>query len=230
MAPSLDGQVHHFQEQGLYDGLFLMMDDETRTFWDHMTGEAMAGPLVGTRLPVSNLLQTNVGQVLGRSPDAQVALSDRILWEEERLTLGGLLSSVGTGLSGLFSSTVQEEDSRRNTMDLGIGIWEGEESRYYPHETVSDEGRALLDEFEGRRVLVYLDPTAFALGAYYVDADGFEWDGDILRLSDGHYVEGGVMYDSRGDRAVESRPLQVFTRWYGFSLTFPDTNVYGEGR
>ena len=27
-----------------------------------------------------------------------------------------------------------------------------------------------------------------------------------------------------------TRPLQIFTRWYGFSLTFPDTEIYGGGR
>ncbi|NIP36796.1 MAG: hypothetical protein GWN18_17660, partial [Thermoplasmata archaeon] len=81
----------------------------------------------------------------------------------------------------------------------------------------------MLDTFEGRTVLIYLDPTAYALSAYYVDADSFEWDDKILRLSDGSYIEGGVLYDASGERAEENRPLQVFTRWYGFSLTFPET-------
>ena len=52
---------------------------------------------------------------------------------------------------------------------------------------------------------------------------------EVVRLSNGHYIEGGVTYGSDGSRVEIERPLQVFTRWYGFSLTFPDTQVY-EGR
>ena len=70
--------------------------------------------------------------------------------------------------------------------------------------------------------------TAYALAGYYIEAESFEWDGKVLRLSDGSYLEGGVMHDASGERMSAGRPLQVFTRWYGFSLTFPDTEIYGE--
>jgi hypothetical protein len=228
MAPSIDGQVHTFEEHGLYDGLFLMRDDESLTYWDHMTGEAVYGPLTGEQLEVRNLYQTTVEQVLDVAPDAQVAVSERELWAEERLGLGGLLQSMNRNLNPMFQSTVKEEDDRRPTMDLGIGIWEGHVSRYYPHETVAASDNAVFDTFNGRRVLVLLDPTAYALAAYYTDAESFRWDGKVLRLSDGSYLEGGVMYDGAGDKADLERPLQVFTRWYGFSLTFPETEIYGE--
>lgn len=229
MAPSVDGSVHWFQEHGLYDGLFLMKDDETETYWDHMTGEAVYGPLVGSKLEVSNLLQTNVAQVLGATPDAMVALSDRILWEDEQLGLRGLIQGMKGRLSRGFQATIKKEDDRRPTMDLGLGLWEGEASRYYPYDEVVAAGNALLDQFQGRAVLILLDPTAYALTAYHVDADDFEWDDSVLRIADGSYIEGGVMYDGEGEKAEASRPLQVFTRWYGFSLTFPGTDIYGGG-
>ena len=229
MAPRIGDQLHTFEEHGLYDGLFLMRDDETETYWDHMTGEALYGPLTGTRLEVSNLLQSNVAQVLGDEPEAMVALSDRILWEDEQLGLTGLISSMGGKLGRMFSSTVDAEDDRRPTMDLGMGIWEGEAARYYPYDVVLAAGRAVLDTFQSKKVLVFLDPTAYALSAYYVDVTGFEWEDEILRLSDGSYIDGGVLYDSTDERGARDRPLQVFTRWYGFSLTFPETEIYGEG-
>jgi hypothetical protein len=95
---------------------------------------------------------------------------------------------------------------------------------------VISEGRALLDTFRGRTVLVYLDPAAFALGAVYVDTGGFEWEGDVLRLSDGSTIEEGVLRGPDGALRTMDRPLQVFTRWYGFSLTFPNTEIWGEER
>jgi hypothetical protein len=50
-------------------------------------------------------------------------------------------------------------------------------------------------------------------------------DGATVRL-DGGTVRDGVLLDSRGRRMAAERPLQVFTRWYGFALTFPGTSVY----
>ena len=72
MAPRIDGEAHTFSEHGLYDGLFLLRDEESGTFWDHMTGEAVYGPLVGMSLPVETLRQTTVAQVLGEDAGARV--------------------------------------------------------------------------------------------------------------------------------------------------------------
>lgn len=229
MAPSIAGDVHLFSEHGLYDGLFLMRDEQSGTFWDHMTGEAVYGPLVGTSLDVSTLRQTTVAQVLRQDGQALVALSDQKLREDDDLKLDGLLARVRGGLSQFFSGTVEREDDRRPTMDLGLGIWGGERAIYYPYDTILAAGNAILDRYEGRGVLVYLDPSARALAAYFTEADGFEWDEGVLRLTDGERIEGGVLFGADGARATGRRPLQVFTRWYGFSLTFPGVPIYGGG-
>jgi hypothetical protein len=183
---------------------------------------------VGTSLEVSNLRQTTVAQVLGEAPDAMIAISERSMRRDEDMGLGGLLSRVGRGLNRMFSSTVDAEDDRLPTMDLGMGVWEGESARYYPYDRVVAEGRAVLSTFRGRRLLVYLDPAAYALSALYVTAENYEWDDDVLRLSDGTYIQGGVYLEAEGAKIEADRPLQIFTRWYGFALTFPETEIYGE--
>lgn len=229
MASRIDGEVHTFSEHGLYDGLFLLMDQESGTFWDHMTGEAVYGPLVGSSLPVETLRQTTVAQILGEDEGTQIALSDRELASSEELKLDGLLGQIRGRLSSFFSGTVEEEDDRRPTMDLGLGLWGGGGAVYYPYEAVTGAGGALLDRYSGQGVVVYLDPTARSLMAWLTEADAVEWDGDVLRLSDGTRVEGGVLRDASGDAVPDRRPLQVFTRWYGFSLTFPDVEIYEGG-
>ena len=230
MAPSIDGVTHTFVEHGLYDGLFLMRDEETGTFWDHLTGHAVYGPLVGTQLDVSNLLHSRAGSVLANNPGALIALSDRSLRSDEDMGLQSLLSRVGGRLSRMFGSTVEEEDARRPTMDIGMGIWRGEVARYYPYDRVVEEDKAVLDTFLGQRTLVLLDPISNALSSFNVEADSLWWEGEVLRLSNGQHVEGSVLYDANGRRATVSRPLQIFTRWYGFALTFPETKIYGEER
>jgi hypothetical protein len=230
MASRIDGEVHTFSEHGLYDGLFLLRDQESGTFWDHMTGEAVYGPLVGTSLPVETLRQTTVSQIMGEDSGTRIALSERELASSEDLKLDGLLSRIREGLSSFFSGTVHEEDDRRPTMDLGLGLWGGEGGAvYYPYEVITGAGGAVLDRYAGRGVLVYLDPTARSLMAWLTEADAVEWDGDALRLSDGSSVEGGILRDASGEAIPDRRPLQVFTRWYGFSLTFPDVTIYEGG-
>jgi len=228
MAPRIDGEVHRFAEHGLYNGLFLLRDEESGTFWDHMTGEAVYGPLVGSALEVSNLMQTTVAQVLGRDSEALVAISDQALRTDQQMTTSSLLTRIGGRLSRMFRETVQEEDNRRPTMDLGMGIWDGDEARYYPYDRITANGNAVLDEIAGRQLVVYLDPSAYALAAAYVDTDGIRWEEKTLRFSDGSYIEDGVFHDPSGERAPIERPRQVFTRWYGFSLTFPETEIYGD--
>jgi hypothetical protein len=128
MAPSIDGTVHTFAEHGLYDGLFLMRDEETGTYWDHLTGEAVYGPRVGSVLEIANLLHSRADQVLANHPDALVALSDRALRTDRDMAPISLLAGLGLRLSKMFSSTVDEEDARLPTSDIGLGLWQGEEA------------------------------------------------------------------------------------------------------
>jgi hypothetical protein len=230
MTPSIDGVTHTFAEHGLYDGLFLMRDEETGTFWDHLTGEAVYGPGVGSTLEVANLLHSRVDQTLENHPDALIALSDRGIRSDEDMQPRSLLARMRGGLNRMFNATIREEDARLATMDIGLGLWLGDEGRYYAYEQVVADGKAVLDTFQGQRTLVFLDPATFVLSAFHVDAESLQWDDDVLRLSNGQYVERSILYDVDGTRAESARPLQIFTRWYGFALTFPDADIYGEGR
>ncbi len=61
-----------------------------------------------------------------------------------------------------------------------------------------------------------LSPTSFSR----------RWaDGELL-LDTGQVFRDGALFDESGERQEIERPLQVFTRWYGFALTFPETEIY----
>ena len=107
MTPSIDGVAHTFAEHGLYDGLFLMRDEETGTYWDHLTGEAVYGPEAGKVLEVANLLHSRAGQVLANHPDALIALSGLALRTDEEMKTPGLLALVRGRLARMFSSTIK---------------------------------------------------------------------------------------------------------------------------
>jgi hypothetical protein len=224
MTPVIDGKTHHFVFRGLYDGVSMLTDYRTESYWNHITGRAMYGPLQGAEMPVANLLHMSVEQALAAHPDLRIAISDRPV-SGQQSRFWPLAKQIPV-LSERLRSTMAGEDVRRPTMDVGLGVWNDEAARYYPLEHVAAAGNVLFDRLAGRRVLVYFDPSGHALAAIYSDATEARWDGKTLRLDTGARIRSGVLFGPDGERLPLERPLQMFTRWYGFALTFPDTEIY----
>lgn len=239
LVPSVNGTSTRFEAAGVYDGMLIMQDVLTRTIWNHITGEALYGPAVGTTLgPLGNVLQLTVKQALRMAPEARIAISDRIYFADGRKhgTLEGL-SLLGrvhgradnrAALSPAFTATLGAEDTRRPRMDLGLGVWTDKESRYYPRELIQRAGNALIDQMEGRTLLIYLDSRTSTPVALFVTSARARMDGSVVRLDNRQTVRDGVLFDGTGRRVAVQRPMQVFTRWYGFALSLPGTTVYAQ--
>jgi hypothetical protein len=223
----VNGKVHHFAARGLYNGLVLLGDRESGSYWDHITGECVHGPLKGYQLGVFPLLHMNVAQALTNYPDTRVAISkqtfkQRVMvrfTERARRSKGGLLPPG-------FKKTMGEEDARRPRMDMGLGVWTNTTQRYYPLERLRAHGGALIDGLDGRQLLIYVDPTSNTPAALYTDATQCTWQDDALDLDTGDIIREGVLYDAQGMTQAVARPMQLFTRWYGFAYTFPGCEVY----
>jgi len=246
---------------GLYDGLFVMQDTETKTLWNHITGEALYGPLVGRTLgPLGNVRQTNVKQLLTANANARIAISDRAYFAGGRQfgtatgfgrgrgpapargagRAPGAARGPGAGrggpggtnpnatLSPMFIETLGKEDTRRPRMDMGLGVWTNTTRRYYPMDLIRQRGEAFIDQIDGRRVLVYVDPETFAPAAVFVNSASARLQDKEVRLDNGQALRSGVLFGPRGERRAADAPQQVFTRWYGFALTFPGTEVFGQ--
>ncbi len=215
----------HFLNVGLYDGLFIMQDTETDTLWNHITGEALYGELAGHRMPVSNLLQSTVSGALETNPDMEVALSDR--------PVSGMSARLGPGnanaqLGDPFIETLGTEDNRRERMEMGLGIWTDSGGKYYPLAAIRGAGRAFVDEFDGQDLVVYVDPLSSTPAAVFVDAKSASVEGRDVVLDGGRKIVAGRLLDANGKAADLEKPLQIFTRWYGFALTVPEPEIYGE--
>jgi hypothetical protein len=203
-----------------------MQDSETKTLWNHITGDAMQGPLLGRSLgPVSNLLQMTVGQALKMDASTRVAISDR------RYGSGGQRSRVvnpNATMADRFVATIGTEDTRRPRMDIGLGVWIGSTARYYPIQRIRERGEAFIDRIGGRTLLVYIESASNTPAALFVDAKSASREGEGVRLDDGSTVRDGIWLDRRGQRRSADRPAQMFTRWYGFALTFAGCEIFGD--
>ncbi len=224
LTPLVDGKVHHFEFRGVYDGVSILGDRETGSIWHHITGESVYGPLAGKKLPTYNLLQMTVRDAIGVYPDLPIAISDRPISGEEHPYF--VWAAKIPILGQLWRNTMAREDTRRPTMDLGMGVWSDGVQRYYPMESIGAADNIILDELDGRRIAVYYSPTAHAPDAIYIDATAAEWDGRVLRFDNGFSLRDRTLYDANGRARLIERPRQLFTRWYGYALTFPETEVY----
>ena len=128
----------------------------------------------------------------------------------------------------MFVETLGKEDTRRPRMDMGLGIWTGKTRRYYPMELIRQRGEAFIDQLDGRSVLIYIDPETSTPTALFVNARNAKLQKNEIRLDNGAVVRSGVLLDGKSKPLTADRPQQIFTRWYGFALTFPGAEVSGQ--
>jgi hypothetical protein len=233
--------MHHFENIGLYDGLFVMQDTESKTLWNHMTGEALYGPQVGRVLgPIGNVLQITVDQSLAMDPDTRVAISDRpyfaagerfgpddVSASGARMAEDYAPANPDVRLSPMFTQTLGDEDTRLPRMTMGLTLVTEATVRFYPMAAI-EAADTVIDQIDGRSVVLYLDPTTFTPAAVFVDTTTAAVDGPEIHLDGGRTVRDGVLYDATGTRLPTERPQQFFSRWYGVSLTYSDPEIYGQ--
>jgi hypothetical protein len=194
LTPRVDGRVHHFSAGGVHNGLFLMVDDETRTYWDHISGKALHGPLEGEALDSWPLRMSSAEEALARNPDL-------VLLRSSPGALGRIMGWFTTrGLRGrgaispFVALGARKIDGRLPKMENGLGVVEGTEARFY---RLADARRGLVDALAGRTLEVS------------TGADG---------IPQAVYKDGG------------GRPMQLFTRWYGFCCSWPGCGIYDAGK
>lgn len=229
LSPVVNGQVHHFAARGLYNGLVLLGDRESGSYWDHITGECVHGPLRGQRLEVFPLLIMNAAQALTSYPHAQLAISKQSVKQKLMSRIFEYSRNSEHGfMPPYFLPTLGEEDTRRPRMERGLGVWIDSARRFYPLERLRAHRGALIDELAGRRLLVYLDPVSKVPAALYTEATRCTWVGKALYLNTGEILRSGSLYDRRGQELTIERPMVLVTRWYGFAFTFPSCEIYGD--
>jgi len=202
-------------------------DRETGSFWQHLTGRCVYGPLEGRRIEVFPLVHATAGQALEAYPDAQIALSRLTLWQRTIIRgQEGVLGFLGGRLPPGFQLTMGQEDYRLSRMERGLAVWTECTQRFYPTATVRACDNALIDELDGRRTLVSIDPASGALACLHTDATACNWRDGTLVLDTGECIRGVALYDAQGIAQPAERPSQSITCWYIYAFTFPGGEIY----
>lgn len=219
----MDGRLLHFNRRGSYDGLLLIWDEETDSYWQHITGECLHGSSVGKRLDaIAMTRQMRASEALAHAQP--LFLMHSLTPEQQQYsTFSEKMRNKPEKFENGIFATIKEDDTRRPRFELGLGVWDGSTSMFFPLEWLYANDNAKIVDFDGRRVLVYHAPEAVSPVAAYIEdwIKSARWEGETLRLNGGAYIRGSNLYRADGTLSPFIFPRQLLMRWYGFAATFP---------
>jgi hypothetical protein len=231
----VDGRRLSFEEIGIFNGVFVMQDLQTGSYWSHYTGEALDGKLKGKILEWIQVGRTRFDRLLQDYPEATIPVR-RALKFREVPPMSGRDRAMGEFLPPNFAETMPKGVGRLPRHTHGLGVAVGSVRRFYPLDRLANE-RVVNDNLGEVPTVVLIQDGTEAAAAYARCADGRElsfvtadWKG-AAALQD---RETGSTWRSTGEavagplKGSRLRPVRsMVTDWYGWEGYFQDTTVYG---
>ncbi len=229
---TVDGRVLHFHLAGINNQNFIMRDEETGSWWQQVTGEAIFGPLKGKRLkPVffDELTfatwkhEDPQGRVL--RPDEQIAAAGKYAppdWEERMLRV-----PVATQVNAPVL------DKR----ELVAGINVNGSSSAYP-VTALQKQNPIIDTLGGTPLIVVMSEDGQSVRAFERKVEGQEREfflkpnSSPLRLIDDQGTEwdfaGTALNGNLAGKQLMRIPV-LKDYWFDWKTYNPNTSVYTLG-
>jgi hypothetical protein len=221
-ARDLDGRRLTFGAVGAENGVLVLYDGPTHSRWSQVSGRAVAGPLVGTRLRKLPSLVTTWGRWKVLHPDTTVYVDTEPAARRPRFNEESVSRVVMSG-----DGPVQNED-------WVIGI-EGTASTAAFLLRRLVPARAANEVLDGRSIVVFLteDLTTSAVWDRSLDGRALQFSAERDQLRDS---ETGSVWDPMTGKAVGgplagrtlARVASNRALWYAWKAQYPDTKVYGE--
>jgi hypothetical protein len=223
----VDGRVSRFRLVGINNQNFVMADEETRTWWQQVTGQALFGPLTGKRLePVFHEELT----FLTLQQERNVA---RVLRPEPHIARAGKYAGAdweaGIALRPVPHAPADIDGLPPRTLVVGIEV--GGLSRAYRLDRLR-QSRVILDQLGATPVAVWLGPDDRSVRVFDRTVDGLALElvadegGRLRDLStgsvwsfSGEAVEGPLA----GERLQKIYSLLEY--WFDWKTYHPDTTV-----
>lgn len=229
--PEVNQKMLHFEVAGVYNGMLLMSDRETGSYWDHITGECLHGEHKGIVLETlhSHLILT-AEELNSNYPKSFYGLP-RIGFFKRFFNIFQSKRTATTGsgfLPPFFRRSMLKNDTRLPEMEMGLGVWgEQQTATFYPMKKIKAHGGKLVESFNNQNLLVYIAPLNGTPSAIYIPKGiTADWKEDTLVLSNGCYLRSGKLFSNGKEELKINEPGQMFSRWYGFIATFPNCAVF----
>jgi hypothetical protein len=226
----LKGQRYTFAAQGYYDAMVLLADQQTCSYWNHLTGMCLSGSNAGQTLKrLGTLTPVYASEVLGAYPNALFALAAP-LNDDEALTAqrwyNAYVLPSQPSLGAALLATAGETDNRLPRYDMGLGVWTPKTRRYYPISRLHANQNVIVDRLDQRGIVLILDEQVGLPTVFYCEVEKVMLQGPRVWLSERLYYEDYALFDE-GMRIEPRRPNHAAIRWNGFSSIFPNCEIYG---
>jgi hypothetical protein len=231
---TVDGRPLHFHLAGINNQNFIMRDEETGSWWQQVTGEAILGPLKGHRLKEVSHDEISFGMWKTERPQGRVLKPVEAIaaakeyapanWEE-RMARAPVVTPIGA-------------EQPLEPRALSIGILLNNVSKAYPLAALQKQS-PVIDTIGGVPVLIVLGQDNRSVRAYERTVDGhklefFKKAGDAaLQFVD---AETGSEWDFTGRATtgpLAGQQLQKVSLledyWFDWRAYHPDTAIYHIG-
>lgn len=223
----MDGRTLTFRLIGINNQNFLMEDQETGSWWQQVTGEAIAGPLRGRRLAAVLHDEVTFAVWRGEHPGSRVLALDapgsRISRDwETRTARSPVVTPVRYG-------------DPLPPREIVVGVERGGESRAYPKNVVAAAG-VILDEVGGEPIAILEAGDGESVRAFAASVHGTPVQ--LVRRTDttpATFVDAttGSTFDFAGRAIAGSLVGATLERlpilsdyWFDWLAYHPSTTVY----
>jgi hypothetical protein len=229
---TVDGRVLHFHLAGINNQNFIMKDEETGSWWQQVTGEAIFGPLKGKQLKPVFMDELTFAtwkreQPQGRvlSPDEKIAAKGDYApadWEDRMLRV---------------PVSAQVNAPALDKRELVAGITVNNVSGAYPIAALAKQN-PIIDKLGGVPVVIVLGEDGKSIRAFDRTVEGHKREfflkpnSSPLRLID----DQGTEWDFRGvalNGALNGKQLTKIALlkdyWFDWKTYNPKTTVYSLG-
>jgi hypothetical protein len=164
---TVNGRQLHFHLAGINNQNFIMRDEETGTWWQQVTGEAIQGPLKGQRLKPAFHAELTFGLWKREKPEG------RVLRPDEEIARAGKYAPANweerMNKVPVTTSVALDKSLEPRTLVLGLKV--NGVSQAYPFETVVRQS-LILDDVGGVPIFIVVGDDKRSVRAYESRVDG----------------------------------------------------------
>ena len=228
-ASAVDGRTLTFHLAGINNQNFIMQDDQTGTWWQQVSGEALLGPLKGRRLTLVPQDQLTFATWRAEAPRG------RVLKPDDRIVRAGKYAPVDWERDMLRYRTPASADSQIPPRALVVGVALSGGAMAYPIERLTAAG-ATLDEVGGEPIVVVRAPDTRSTRVFDRRVDGKTLELAVkvgaspFRLID---VETGTEWDFAGTGVTGPLAGRQLRRvpfleeyWFDWKTYHPATRIF----
>jgi uncharacterized protein DUF3179 len=230
---TVQGRVLHFHLAGINNQNFIMRDEETGSWWQQITGEAIQGPLKGEHLRSVIHDELTFGLWKKESPQGRVLKPDEAI---ERARKYAPADWEARMLRVPVATTTLDKTLEPRTLVVGIKV--NNAARAYPFDAIVKQS-PILDDLGGQPIIFVLGDDKKSVRAFLRTVDGRKLEFfskpnvTPLRLVD---AETGSEWDFTGKAVagkLAGRQLQKLQAlddyWFDWKTYNPNTTIYQLG-